>query len=858
MNILNKPSVSVTSRVVMLVDNSYSIRMVSAFDRIAESINLAYKIIPYNISKLGALTTAKIGKSGNALKTQVADETRRADFNRLLDRLADLYKTKIFIVACEPANYMISGYKSLEVTRGSRYDYNGYVCFVIDKLDKPYTVNYGRWVAQQDLLKVNRYVNGKVRQFPKFRYKVARRVEDLAEFVNETKSALFTACDIETSGSPTMISCIAYTCAFADGRWTSYVIPLVNTTKEGNAHWDSLAEEVKAWEAIRAINANSATRFIFHNGQYDGSYLVRYTVPTTNYLWDTEHMWHSLYCELPKSLKFVTSFASDYYRYWKDEISGGEEDDKGSKDKSKIPTSREGIERYWRYNALDTYNTMCCFIYQIVLFKQIGYAIKNYSTEFALQMEYLLIGYKGFRTLRSRLDQIVASKFEIARKELNRLRYWIGEPEFNPSSSAQKSQLFYDLLGCKPVKIHGKETKSTDKQALGQLQYQHPLFKRFVDQLHRITIPNKFITDFSNCKLDNGRMLYSLNAAGTNTSRASSSASPFWIGRNMQNISPDVRESMVADEGYILFDIDYSQSDNYFVAYESEDPKCIEVVRDPRDTHCIHTAHFFKMSYEDVYNDPHKKAKDSPRSCTKKIVHGCNYSMQGRTMFINICAELGKEALFKAASLLGYEEPWSLSDSKLIEVCDKLRESYFQLYPHLATWDKRLVEECMKSGGTLATAFGFTRRFFGNYTTDNAIQRQMSSLKGQGGTGGNINRAIYQYYYGRGDGKPSLYQRGMFLLLQVHDSLVGQVPLGKMSLLDELIDIMEQPITIKGREMYVPVEADVGFTWSKSMKGYTKGDGAKHLAELVEYENTKYRAKFGEKPLVLPANIQIG
>ena len=70
---------------------------------------------------------------------------------------------------------------------------------------------------------------------------------------------------------------------------------------------------------------------------------------------------------------------------------------------------------------------------------------------------------------------------------------------------------------------------------------------------------------------------------------------------------------------------------------------------------------------------------------------------------------------------------------------------------------------------------------------------------------------------------------------------MGQVPLGKMSLLDELIDIMEQPITIKGREMYVPVEADVGFTWSKSMKGYTKGDGAKHLAELVEYENTKYR-----------------
>jgi hypothetical protein len=127
----------------------------------------------------------------------------------------------------------------------------------------------------------------------------------------------------------------------------------------------------------------------------------------------------------------------------------------------------------------------------------------------------------------------------------------------------------------------------------------------------------------------------------------------------------------------------------------------------------------------------------------------------------------------------------------------------------------------------------------------------MSSLKGQGGTGGNINRAMYQYYYGRGDGQPSLYSRGLRIQLQVHDSLVGEVPVGKMYLLDELMDIMEQPITIKGREMHVPVECDVGFTWSKAMKGYTKGDGDKHLAELVQYENEKYRKKFNEPPLVL-------
>ena len=843
-------SLNQMKRVVLLVDSSYSLRMVSAFERIAESLPLSYKTVSFNVDKIGSIVTNKIGSSGTALKTLVADETQRPKFNKLLDKLAQTYSTNIFIIACESANLMVSGYSSLDKTRGSRYDYDGKVFFVIDNLQKPYLVNYGKWIAQQDLLKVNRYVIGKARAFPKFRYEVARSVADARRFVNEMADAIFISCDIETSGSPTMISCIGYTAVWLDGRWKSYVIPFINPTKEGNCHWATSEEEVEVWKATEAINVNHFSRFIFHNGQYDGSYLVRYGIPTTNYLWDTMHMWHSLYCELPKSLKFVTSFANDYYRYWKDEIGGGE-DESGSKDKSRIPLTPLGIERYWRYNALDTYNTMCCFIYQIVLFKQLGYAIKNYSTEFGLQMFYLGVGYRGFKTLKSRLDQIVHDKFVEEKKELNRLRYWLGEPAFNPNSSAHKADLFYSILGCKPVKIHGKLTKSTDKVALGQLQYQHPLIKKFVDQLHKITVPNKFITDFSDCKLDNGRMLYSLNASGTNTSRASSSNSPFWIGRNMQNISPVVRESMVADDGYILFDVDYSQSDNYFVAYESEDAKCMEVVMDPRDTHCIHTAFFFKKSYEEVYNDPNKKAHSSLRSVTKKIVHGCNYSMQGRTMFLNICAEIGKEALYNAAEALGYQEPWSLPDTTLVEICDKLRKSYFELYPHLATWDSRLVNECRENGGVLTTAFGFTRRFFGNYVSDLAIQRTMSSLKGQGGTGGNINRAMYQYYYGRGDGQPSLYSRGLRIQLQVHDSLVGEVPVGKMYLLDELMDIMEQPITIKGREMHVPVECDVGFTWSKAMKGYNKGDGDKHLAELVQYENEKYRKKFNEPPLVL-------
>ena len=164
-----------TNRVVLLVDSTYSLRMVAAFEKIAEALPLSYKVISYNIGSASKWLTAKIGSTGKELKTLIADESKRKDFDSLLAKLSSTYSTKVFIIASEVANLFVSGYQSLDKTRGSRYDYRGFNCFVIDKLDKPYIINYGKWVAQQDLLKVNRFVTDKARPFPKFKYKADRQ-----------------------------------------------------------------------------------------------------------------------------------------------------------------------------------------------------------------------------------------------------------------------------------------------------------------------------------------------------------------------------------------------------------------------------------------------------------------------------------------------------------------------------------------------------------------------------------------------------------------------------------------------------------------------------------------------------------
>ena len=71
------------------------------------------------------------------------------------------------------------------------------------------------------------------------------------------------------------------------------------------------------------------------------------------------------------------------------------------------------------------------------------------------------------------------------------------------------------------------------------------------------------------------------------------------------------------------------------------------------------------------------------------------------------------------------------------------------------------------------------------------------------------------------------------LLLQVHDSILGQVDYTKVNeLLPRALKLMEAPLTLKGgRKFLIPVEAKTGFNWGdydpvKNPDGQMKYKGA--------------------------------
>lgn len=722
--------------------------------------------------------------------------------------------------------FVSGGNTSLFLCRGSVYKYvmDGkiYPCICIDELKNMFAQKHGKWLFMQDFQKINRWSTGQQRNEPKFTYHTARTRADLIEFEELLQQSFILSIDIETKGIA--ISCLSYT-GIVDCKIVTRVIPFLNPTKPRNCHWENEEDEIYAWNIVKRLNGNNAIKTM-QGGAYDCAYFIRYQAPVKNYFIDSMYLFHSLWCELPKKLNFISSICLDYCRYWKDEIKGSGEDSwgRGTRD----------LERYWRYNALDTYHTLLdTYILMLVLLHN-NWAFANFQKEMAT-----VIGPALAQSMRGlRVDKIkrMNIKDELEFKSTNALidiRIMTDTPEFNPNSSDHVSQLMYKVLGA-PTKWAEKHAQrvtkkttslSVDEKILRLIRDEHPIYAIFIDKIWDVKKPLNNIAKYANVKLMNDRLLYNMNAAGTVTWRFSSSEHQFWCGTNAQNIPYDMRDMLIADPGYLLFDRDYSQSDAYFVAHEAEDDRYIENVLDDRDLHCVHGEHFFKIDYATFLREyKNKNPKFSGkvlglRQISKKITHAAGYYMGGYTLYV----QMRRPATVQAAKALGYDKAHLWDESTLIQFCDSLLESFYQLYPGVRKRIKEKIYESIGNTTLLTNAFGYTRRFFGDISRPNSaaaekVIRDAASFYGQGGTAGNINNTLKLWYWQY----PEEIDR-LMMLLQVHDSLIGQVRFDSLHCLKDHLTFMEQPITIENRTFVVPTETQIGLRWGNSMLEYEDG-----------------------------------
>lgn len=637
------------------------------------------------------------------------------------------------------------------------------------------TVTYGKFLTTRFVDKlIKQDVWYKETEFTEYHLLDASN-EETYRRVFSADHCFLIAVDIETFKENATIRCLSYTGFFYNVKGTitsmSVVLPM---DSEYNL------SIMRKWNNLPAPK-------VLQNGKYDVSYLSRYNAPLHNYLYDTAHLFHSWYSELPKDLGFLNSFFIREATYWKD------------------LAETEDLYEYYRYNALDTWGTGNCFLAMLLEAPQ--WALNNYVLEFPLVFPCHLSEMTGITRDMERMKdarQGVVEKQKILQDELNTILGIEKGHTFNVNSHLQMRSLL-NILGCKDI-------KKADKFALKKVKFRHPFNARIINLVINIRKYRKLVStyitagkEFSNQDGTGSKILYSLNPHGTDSSRLASKEHHFWCGLQIQNINrgPAVKQTFISDPGFLWGEADYAQNESRGTAYISGDKTLIHTVENAPDFHKRNASLFFGMVEESVTY--------AIRVIAKNVNHGANYNM-GWSVLIDT---MGEENVAIARKLLGLPRHWPLR-----RVSEHLLETFHSTYPDIqGVMYPGIIDEVLTTG--MLEIGGWIRRCFGNPAKSKPVLNSYIAHKPQGLAAQNLNKAYLRVF--KEICLNPKYEPHFKLIAQIHDSILFQYREGHEYLCDTVKEIMEEPVTLTGYDniehtFIVPVDINNGVKYWSELK----------------------------------------
>jgi len=285
----------------------------------------------------------------------------------------------------------------------------------------------------------------------------------------------------------------------------------------------------------------------------------------------------------------------------------------------------------------------------------------------------------------------------------------------------------------------------------------------FFDFLLCLRQKQKLLSTYLKGKVDDdGRFRCSYNIAGTVSGRFSSSKNIYGTGHNLQNVPKGLcRSFFIPDPGYIFLEFDLSQAEARVVAWLANALPLIEGFERGIDIHTENAKRIFGESNKDL------------RTLAKKLVHAANYGIGSNTF----------------AYIAG------IPTARARE-CLRL---FFNAYPEIKYWQANVTQQ-VKQNHYLITPLGRKRLFLGYFNAPDAY-----SYIPQSTIGDLLNR-----------GMTKVFNAGYEVMLQVHDSILVQVEIGKEEkAIKEIKELLTIPFSINGRELIVPVEVEIGVNWGE-------------------------------------------
>lgn len=520
-------------------------------------------------------------------------------------------------------------------------------------------------------------------------------------------------------------------------------IPLM-CVESKDGYW-SMEEEAHIIYLLRQILTHRNVEVVGQNLLYDSQYTYRHWHFVPRVKQDTMISQHVAFAGLPKRLDFIASMYCNEYVYWKDD--------------GKTWNRKVGEDDLWAYNAQDCVRTQEVAAVERAMLRDMGLAEQN-DFQQAMFWPVLKAMQLGVRIDHARRSVMALDLIEEMTKREQYFVDLLGHP-LNPRSPKQMMELFYDDFKLPKIIKRGTGNPTLDDDALDKLYNKEPIVRPLIKSIREYRSIGVFLSTFVKAALDyDGRMRCSYNICGTETYRLSSFENAFGTGTNLQNVPkgtvakdvedlslPNVRKIFIPDAGFTFFDLDLDRADLQVVVWEANDQELKAMLRENVD---IHTEN--------------AKVLGISRQLAKSWVHGTNYGGGPRTMAIN-CGLTVREA-------------------------EAMQQRWFGAHPGIKSWHTR-VEKQLHTKRFVENRYGFRRFYFDRI--EGMLPEALAWIP-QSTVAITINKTWLNIHNNLPD---------VQVLLQVHDSLAGQMPTHMVqSLLPQIkhqaaiIIPYEEPLTI--------------------------------------------------------------
>jgi DNA polymerase family A len=405
--------------------------------------------------------------------------------------------------------------------------------------------------------------------------------------------------------------------------------------------------------------------------------------------------------------------------------------------------------------------------------------------------------------------------------------------EFN-IRSPDKFLSFLTKVGYKIPKITKKDKdgewsqeESTSELALRQLirdnQFKYPqgdaALIAVLNVRELLTLKSRYLNARLFPRTEGMVFLSSYNAgSGTLTGRRSSKKHIYGYGGNAQNIPKHsrtarlFRECLISRPEKIFLSVDQISAEDWPVSALANNTMALDELSKGVDRHTKLAAFIFNVAIDSKSSQEWKDSIE--RYLGKKTRHANNYGMQASRMHDSLMTE-GK--YFS------------------VDLCKSMLERANAADPSIKGVFHKYVENTLSNSRTLCTPFGRERVFLGlrpNAKNGNLLNEAYSYIP-QSIVGDNTGFAVEELQLSCDEFPFSdIIQEG-------HDSIVQEVSYDGSSIdkihtaLNRTIESFDRPIKFhNGIEINIPVEAELGWDFAKSVK--IKSLDARGIAEALQ------------------------